>query len=441
MLEVKILLSDREMPRKWFNVLPELMDLKTPFSPPLDPQNNQPMNPEKLEMIFPRELIEQEMSTKKSIEIPEDILKIYNIWRPTPVYRAAKLEKALKTPAHIYYKNEAVSPAGSHKPNTAVPQAFYNMKEGIRCIATETGAGQWGSALAFACSHFGLKATVYMVKVSYNQKPYRKSMMRAWGAECIPSPSNTTNYGRKVIEQDPDNPGSLGIAISEAVEIAATNKDTNYSLGSVLNHVMLHQTVIGEELKMQLKKVERHPDILIGCIGGGSNFAGLVLPFIPDIKAGNKIRLIAVEPTSCPTTTKGEYKYDFGDTAGMTPLLMMYTLGHQFIPPSIHAGGLRYHGMSPIISQLVKEGMVEARAYHQLEVFEAAVLFARTEGFIPAPETAHAIKAVVEEALKCKESGEQKNIIFNFSGHGHFDLGSYDMFFDGKLKKDADPTV
>lgn len=441
MLEVKILLTDREMPKKWYNVLPELMDLKTPFSPPMDPGTKQPLHPEKLEMIFPKSLIDQEGSMKKTIDIPEEVLKVYNLWRPTPLYRAAKLEKALKTPAHIYYKNEGVSPAGSHKPNTAVPQAYYNMVEGIKRISTETGAGQWGSALAFACNYFGLTATVFMVKVSYNQKPYRKSMMRVWGAECIPSPSDRTNYGRKILEADPDNPGSLGMAISEAVEVAANNKDTNYSLGSVLNHVLLHQTIVGEELKLQLKKAGIHPDILIGCIGGGSNFGGLVLPFVPDKKAGEKIRMIAVEPTSCPSTTKGEYRYDFGDTAGMTPLLKMFTLGHDFIPPSIHAGGLRYHGMSPIISQLVKEGIVEPRAYHQLEVFEAAVLFARTEGFIPAPETSHAIKAVIDEAMKCKETGEEKSIILNFSGHGHFDLASYDMYFDGKLKVDPDPSV
>ncbi|MDD5065583.1 MAG: TrpB-like pyridoxal phosphate-dependent enzyme [bacterium] len=441
MLEVKILLNDREMPKKWYNVLPELMDLKTPFSPPMDPATKKPMDPSKLEVIFPNALIEQEGSMKKTIDIPEEVLKVYNLWRPTPVYRAAKLEKALKTPARIFYKNEAVSPAGSHKPNTAVPQAYYNMVEGIKKISTETGAGQWGSALAFACNYYGLQATVFMVKVSYDQKPYRKMMMKVWGAECIPSPSHRTNFGKKILEKDPKSPGSLGIAISEAMEVAASSQDTNYSLGSVLNHVLLHQTVIGEELKLQLKKAEITPDILIGCIGGGSNFGGLVLPFIPNKKAGENIRMIAVEPTSCPSTTKGEYRYDFGDTAEMTPLLMMYTLGHAFIPPSIHAGGLRYHGMSPIISQLVKEGMVEPRAYHQLEVFEAAVLFARTEGFIPAPETSHAIKATIDEALKCKESGEVKNIIFNLSGHGHFDLASYEMYFDGKLKAGHDSTI
>ncbi len=434
MLEVKVLLEDKEIPKKWYNVLPELMDLKTPFAPPLDPKTQEPLKPENLEVIFPKALIEQEASMDTWIDIPEDVLKVYNIWRPSPLYRAAKLEKALHTPARIYYKNEAVSPAGSHKPNTAVAQVYYNMKEGIKRLATETGAGQWGSALSFACNYFGLEATVYMVRASYDQKPYRRSLMRAWGAACYPSPSDRTNAGREILAKDPDSPGSLGIAIGEAVEEAATHKDTNYALGSVLNHVLLHQTIIGEELKLQLEKIDEKPDMLIGCVGGGSNFGGLVLPFVPNVKAGEKIDLIAVEPTACPTLTKGEYRYDFGDTAKLTPLLMMYTLGYDFIPPAIHAGGLRYHGDSPIISQLTKEGIVKARAYHQLEAFEAAVLFARTEGFVPAPETSHAIKAVVDEALKCKETGEEKTIVFNFSGHGHFDLASYDMYFDNKLK-------
>ncbi len=433
MLEVKILLEDKEIPKKWYNVLPELMDLKTPFSPPLDPQTQEPLDPSKLEAIFPKSLIEQEASTKEWIDIPEEVLKVYNIWRATPLYRAAKLEKALHTPARIYFKNESVSPPGSHKPNTAVPQVYYNVKEGIKRITTETGAGQWGSALAFACNYFDIDATVYMVRASYDQKPYRRSLMRAWGANCYPSPSDRTEAGRKILAEDPKCPGSLGIAISEAVEEAANRKDTNYALGSVLNHVLLHQTIIGEEVKLQLEKIDEKPDILIGCVGGGSNFGGLILPFVPMVKSGEKIEMIAVEPTACPTLTKGEYKYDFGDTAKLTPLLKMYTLGYNFIPPAIHAGGLRYHGDSPIISQLTREGIVKARSYHQVEVFEAAVLFARTEGFIPAPETSHAIKAVIDEAIKCKESGEEKTIVFNFSGHGHFDLSAYDLYFDGQL--------
>jgi len=433
MLEVKILLEDKEMPKKWFNVLPELLDLKTPLEPPLDPKTKKPLDPKALEAIFPKALIEQEANMEKMIPIPEEILKVYNIWRPTPMYRAAKLEKKLNTPARIYYKNESVSPAGSHKPNTAVAQAYYNMKEGTKRITTETGAGQWGSALAFACNYFGLKAAIYMVRVSYEQKPYRRSMMQVWGAECVPSPSNKTNFGRKILETDPKNPGSLGIAISEAIEDAVTHSDTHYSLGSVLNHVLLHQTIIGEEVKLQLEKIGEKPDILIGCVGGGSNFGGLILPFIPQKKSGENIRMIAVEPTACPTLTKGIYAYDYGDTAGLTPLLKMYTLGHKFMPPEIHAGGLRYHGDSPIISQLVKEGLVEPKAYHQKEVFEAAVMFAQTEGFIPAPETAHAIKAVIDEAIKAKEEAKEKCIVFNFSGHGHFDLKAYDLFFENKL--------
>jgi len=434
MLEVKILLKDREMPRYWFNVLPELMDLKTPFLPPLDPKTKKPLDPSALEPIFPKGLIEQEASMEKQIPIPEDVLKVYNIWRPTPMYRAVKLEKKLNTPAHIYFKNESVSPPGSHKPNTAVAQVYYNMIEGTRRITTETGAGQWGSALAFACNYFGLEATVYMVKVSYQQKPYRRSMMQVWGANCIPSPSDRTEFGKKILAEDPNNLGSLGIAISEAIEDAVTHEDTHYSLGSVLNHVLLHQTIIGEELKLQLEKVGEHPDILISCVGGGSNFGGLILPFVPQKKAGEDIKMIAVEPTACPTLTKGLYEYDFGDTAEMTPLLKMYTLGHKFVPPAIHAGGLRYHGDAPIICQLVKEGIVEPRAYHQKEVFEAAVTFAQAEGFIPAPETAHTIKAVIDEAIKCREEGKEKTIVFNFSGHGHFDLAAYDLYFEGKLQ-------
>lgn len=433
MQEAKILLSDRDIPKKWYNVLPELMDLKTPFSPPLNPENGEPLPPEALEPLFPKTLIEQELSQEKEIDIPEDILDVYNLWRPTPLYRAFKLEKALGTPAKIFYKNEGVSPPGSHKPNTAVAQAYYNKQAGRKRISTETGAGQWGSALSFGCNLFGIQATVYMVRCSYDQKPFRKSMMHVWGAECFPSPSDRTEYGKKILSETPDSPGSLGMAISEAIEDAAKNDDTSYSLGSVLNHVLLHQTVIGLELKEQMKKVGIKPDILIGCVGGGSSFGGLILPYIPEKKAGENIKLLAVEPTACPTLTKGLYEYDFGDTAQTTPLLKMHTLGSSFIPPAIHAGGLRYHGGAPILCQLAKDGLIDAVAYHQLEVFEAAVTFAKAEGFIPAPETAHGIKATIDEALKCKETGEEKTIVFNFTGHGHFDMGAYDKYFAGEL--------
>jgi len=428
----KILLSEKDMPKKWYNVLP---DLPEELPPPINPVTGKPVTPEDLLPIFPRGLIEQEMSPERWIEIPDDVLRAYSLWRPTPLVRAKALEEYLGTPARIYYKNESVSPPGSHKPNTAVAQAYYNKVEGVRRLTTETGAGQWGSALSFACNLFDLKCTIYMVRISFEQKPYRKSLMQAWGAEVFPSPTDRTEAGRKIRASDPDSPGSLGIAISEAVEDAATHEDTKYSLGSVLNHVLLHQTVVGLETREQLALVDEEPDVLIGCVGGGSNFAGFFLPFVPDkLKDGKDIRFVAAEPTSCPTLTKGLYAYDFGDTVGLTPLLKMYTLGHNFVPPKIHAGGLRYHGDAPVLCLLVKKGVVEAVAYRQNAVFEAAVTFARTEGIVPAPETAHAIKAVIDEALKCKETGQERTIVFNFSGHGHFDMSAYDQYFSGKLE-------
>ncbi|AEH45148.1 pyridoxal-phosphate dependent TrpB-like enzyme [Thermodesulfatator indicus DSM 15286] len=430
--DTKILLSENELPEAWYNIIPRLPN---PPAPPLNPQTKEPVKPEDLEPIFPKSLIEQEMSPEPWVEIPGAVREIYKLWRPTPLQRARNLEKALGTPARIYFKNESVSPPGSHKPNTAVAQAYYNKEAGIKRLATETGAGQWGSALSFACKLFGLECTVYMVKVSFEQKPFRKSLMHIWGAEVFPSPTNRTQAGRKILEENPDSTGSLGIAISEAVEDAATHEDTNYALGSVLNHVLLHQTVIGLETQKQLALAGEKPDILIGCVGGGSNFAGFTFPFIGDIIEGKlEAEVIAVEPTSCPTLTKGIYTYDFGDTAGLTPLLLMHTLGHSFEPPAIHAGGLRYHGDAPLVCQLVKDGYIKPRAYPQNPCFEAAVLFAQTEGIIPAPETSHAIKAAVDEALKCKETGEEKVIVFGFSGHGHFDLAAYDAYLEGKLE-------
>ncbi|MGQ9630810.1 MAG: TrpB-like pyridoxal phosphate-dependent enzyme [bacterium] len=431
MEEFKITLSEKEIPQAWYNIQP---DLPAPLAPPLNPKTGKPVGPEELAPIFPMELIKQEVSQERWIEIPDEVLEVYKIWRPTPLHRARRLEKALGTPARIYYKNESVSPPGSHKPNTAVAQAYYNKKEGVKRLCTETGAGQWGSALAFGCNLFGLKCTVYMVRVSYDQKPYRKSLMHAWGAEVHPSPTNLTNFGRSVLKKTPDSPGSLGIAISEAIEDAATHEDTKYSLGSVLNHVLLHQTIVGLELKKQLEIAGEKPDILTGCIGGGSNFAGFCFPFVKDKLNGRDIRIIAVEPMACPTLTKGPYRYDFGDTAQMTPLLKMYTLGHSFVPPPIHAGGLRYHGDAPLVCLLVNKKVIEARAYHQNPVFEAAVLFAQTEGILPAPETAHAVKAAVDEARRCKETKEEKCIVIAFSGHGHFDLAAYDAYLDGKLE-------
>ncbi len=425
----KILLEEEEIPKRWYNILP---DLPEPLPPPLHPATKEPVKPSDLEPIFPKELIKQEMSDERWIKIPEEVREIYSLWRPTPLIRAERLEKALKTPARIYYKYEGASPPGSHKPNTAVAQAYYNMREGVERLTTETGAGQWGSALCFATKLFGLKCTVYMVKVSYNQKPYRRIMMETWSGEVVPSPSDRTEFGKKILEKDPNNPGSLGIAISEAIEDAVKNENTKYSLGSVLNHVLLHQTVIGLEARRQLEEVEEKPDILVGCVGGGSNFAGLCYPFIKDAEKDG-IKIIAVEPTACPTLTRGEYRYDYGDTAGLTPLLKMFTLGHDFIPSPIHAGGLRYHGDAPTLSLLVKHGIIEARAVKQIPTFEAGVFFARTEGVIPAPETSHAIRVVIDEALEAKEEGEEKVIVFNFSGHGLLDLQAYDDFLSGKL--------
>jgi tryptophan synthase beta chain len=431
MEETRIYLSEKEMPRQWYNVQP---DLPKPLPPPLHPGTKQPLGPQDLAPIFPMGLIEQEVSQQRWIDIPQEVLSIYNLWRPTPLCRARRLEEVLKTPARIYYKNESVSPAGSHKPNTAVAQAYYNKREGVKRLTTETGAGQWGSALAFGCNLFGLECRVYMVKVSYQQKPYRRMLMETWGAQVTPSPSNQTESGRKILAQDPGSPGSLGIAISEAVEDAVKREDSRYSLGSVLNHVILHQTVVGLETKAQLKKIGAEPDILIGCVGGGSNFAGFSFPFFPEKKQGKKIRLVAVEPTACPTLTKGLYRYDYGDTAQIAPIVKMYTLGHNFVPAGIHAGGLRYHGDAPLLCLLYDEGFIEAIAYHQNPVFEAAMLFARTEGTVPAPETAHAIRAAIDEAIKCRERKEEKVIVFNFSGHGHFDLAAYDAFLSNKLE-------
>ncbi len=378
-------------------------------------------------------LIMQEFSPESYIEIPEEVRQIYKQWRPSPLHRAYGLEKALNTPARIFYKNEAVSPAGSHKPNTAVAQAYYNKLEGIKRIATETGAGQWGSALALGCNHFGVELKVYMVAASYNQKPYRRIMMETWGAKCISSPSQDTNAGRNILAEDPDCPGSLGIAISEAVEDAATRDDSHYSLGSVLNHVLLHQTIIGQETKKQMEMADAYPDVIYGCIGGGSSFGGMIFPFIKDKLGGKDLRLVAVEPEACPTITRGLYAYDFGDVAGLTPLLKMYTLGHNFVPPPLHAGGLRYHGMSPILCHLHKLGLIEAQAEHQVATFKAAVTFARSEGIISAPEPSHAIKAAIDEAIRCRESGESKNILFLLCGHGHFDMAAYDEYLSGRL--------
>jgi tryptophan synthase beta chain len=429
--EVKIMLSEKEMPKRWYNIQ---ADLPKPMEPPLNPQTKQPLTPDDLTAIFPMSLIEQELSTERWIDIPEEVLDVYAKWRPSPLIRADRLEQALGTPAKIYYKYEGVSGAGSHKPNSAVPQAYYNKLHGIKRLATETGAGQWGSALASACAFFGLECTVYMVRVSYEAKPYRKLLMEAYGAEVFASPTNRTNAGRAVLAKDPDSIGSLGIAISEAVEDAATHDDTNYALGSVLNHVLLHQTVIGLETKAQFEKIGGYPDIVIGCCGGGSNFSGLAFPFVKDKLDGRPIRLIGIEPAACPTMTKGEFTYDFGDTAQLTPLLKMHTLGHDFIPPGIHAGGLRYHGEAPLLSHVLNLGLVEARAYGQTAVFDAALQFIRTEGILPAPESAHAIKGAIDEALKCKETGEENTIVFCLSGHGHFDLSAYDSYLSGELQ-------
>jgi tryptophan synthase beta chain len=430
MSQTKILLDEADIPTHWYNVI---ADMPKPPTPPVGP-DGKPLGPEALGAIFPDALLEQEMSGERWIEIPDPVREIYRLWRPSPLFRAHRLEAELGTPAHIYYKYEGVSPAGSHKPNTAVAQAYYNREAGIRRLATETGAGQWGSSLALVGQMFGIDVRVYMVKVSYHQKPYRRSMIHAWGADVLASPSDTTQAGRTILERNPDSQGSLGIAISEAVEVAATNEDTNYSLGSVLNHVMLHQTIIGLETKKQFEKIGETPDVLVGCVGGGSNFAGFTFPYIRDKVNGSNLRIVAVEPTACPTLTRGAYAYDFGDTVQMTPLLKMYTLGHDFVPPGIHAGGLRYHGDSPLVSQLAHEKVIETVAYHQNPVFDAAVLFARSEGIIPAPEAAHAIKGAVDEAVRSREAGEANVIAFNLSGHGHFDMAAYDSYFDKKLE-------
>ena len=440
MLKTKIVLDENEMPKKWYNIQ---ADLKTPLDPPLNPQTKQPISPDDLKQIFPMGLIKQEVSSERFIKIPEKVREIYRLWRPTPLYRAIKLEKFLKTPAKIYYKWEGVSPPGSHKPNSAVAQAYFNKKEGIEKLVTETGAGQWGSALSFACQIFNLKCRVYMVKCSYDQKPYRRILMENWGAEVLSSPTNITKSGREILKKNPNTSGSLGISISEAVEDAATHKNTNYALGSVLNHVVLHQTIIGLELKQQFEILDEYPDIVCGCVGGGSNFAGTSFPFLRDKILGKKpnLKVISAEPLACPTLTKGEYRYDFGDSVGLTPLLKMYTLGHSFVPPAIHAGGLRYHGDSPLLSKLTKEGYMQALAYYQNEVFEAAALFARTEGFVVAPETAHAVKAAIDLARMCKYNNEKKVIVFGNSGHGHFDLSAYEAFYSKKMQDFAYPKV
>ena len=429
MSQTKIILEESDIPTHWYNVV---ADMPNPPVPPLGP-DGKPIGPEALAAIFPMELIGQEVSAERWIPIPEPVREIYRLWRPSPLYRAHGLEAALGTPARIYYKYEGVSPAGSHKPNTAVPQAYYNKQAGIKRLSTETGAGQWGSSLALAGQMFGIEVRVYMVKVSYQQKPFRRSMMHTWGAEVFASPTDMTQSGRDILAQDPDSPGSLGIAISEAVEEAASREDTNYALGSVLNHVLLHQTVIGLEAKKQFEKVGDYPDMVFAPCGGGSNFGGAAFPFFADKAAGREVRLVAAEPASCPTLTRGKYAYDFGDTAGHTPLMKMYTLGHDFVPPGIHAGGLRYHGDSTLVSQLYHEGLIEAVAVPQLATFEAGVMFARSEGIIPAPESNHAIRACIDEAMKCKESGEPKTLFFNLSGHGHFDMAAYDSYFSGEL--------
>lgn len=436
---VKYLLPESEMPTTWYNIVPDL-----PFAPepPLNPGTGKPLGPDDLAAIFPPSLIEQEVTTQPQVDIPGEILDVYRLWRPTPLLRARRLEKLLETPARIYYKYEGTSPAGSHKPNTAVAQAFYNKRDGTRRLTTETGAGQWGSALAQSSAFFGLECTVFMVRVSYDQKPYRRSLMQVYGSEVLPSPSDRTAAGRAKLQQDPDSPGSLGIAISEAVEDAVGHDDTCYSLGSVLNHVLLHQTVIGLEAQEQMKLAGDEPDYVVGCCGGGSNFAGLAFPFLgQSLKSGDGPKFVAVEPTACPTLTKGVYAYDHGDSAGMTPLLPMYTLGHDFVPAGIHAGGLRYHGEAPLLSLLVKNGLIEAQAVSQLATFEAALAFARTEGILPAPEAAHAIRSAIDLAVQAREKNESPAILFGLSGHGHFDLGAYEAYLAGQLEDYEHPEA
>ena len=427
----KFLLPERDIPRSWYNVM---ADLPSPPPPPLHPGTLQPLGPDDLAPLFPMSLIQQEVSTEREVPIPEPVRDIYKQWRPSPLYRAHRLERVLQTPAKIYYKYEGVSPAGSHKPNTAVAQAFYNREAGITKITTETGAGQWGSSLAFAGALFGIEVQVFMVKVSYQQKPYRRALMETYGARCIASPSMETNVGRAILAKTPDNTGSLGIAISEAVEVAATRDDTKYALGSVLNHVLMHQTVVGQEAMKQMEMAGDYPDIIIGCTGGGSNFAGIVFPFLgAQLRGGRKVRIIAIEPAACPSLTKGRYAYDFGDTGHLTPLVKMHTLGSTFIPPAVHAGGLRYHGMAPLVSHVKHLGLIEARAYRQKEVFDAGVQFARAEGIVPAPEANHAVKGAIDEALRCKQEGVSRTILFNLCGHGHFDMQAYMDYFAGKL--------
>ncbi len=430
----KIVLRDDQMPTRWYNVVP---DIPGGLLPPLDPQTHQPISPEKLSAVFPMGLLEQEMSQERFIDIPPEVLEVYSIWRPSPLVRATKLEEALGTRAKIFFKNESVSPVGSHKPNSAVAQAYYNMREGVKRLTTETGAGQWGSALSFATTKFGLECKVFMVRVSYDQKPYRKFIMQAYGGEVVASPSQDTKTGRALLAEFPDTPGSLGMAISEALEDASSRDDTNYALGSVLNHVVLHQTIVGLEAKKQMEIAGAYPDVIIGCCGGGSNFAGLVAPFVPDYLEGKKIEFHGYEPASCPSMTAGKLAYDSGDVAMMTPLLYMYTLGHDFVPPGIHAGGLRYHGMAPIVSALVREGIVQPKSVHQMECFEAGILFARTEGIIPAPESNHAIRGAIIEAMK--DPKEEKTILFNLSGTGVIDMPSYDNYLTGKLSDYAFP--
>jgi tryptophan synthase beta chain len=438
-METKIVLKDSEIPKTWYNIM---ADMPNPPAAVLHPGTGKPIGPDDLAPLFPMALIEQEVSQQRFIPIPEEVRKIYALWRPSPLYRAKRLEQAIGTRSRIYYKYEGVSPAGSHKPNTSIPQAYYNKMAGRKRIATETGAGQWGSALSLGASFFGLESKVYMVKVSYYQKPYRRMLMEVFGGKVVPSPSEDTQCGRQILATDPNSPGSLGIAISEAVEDAATREDTSYSLGSVLNHVCLHQTVVGQECIEQMKIANDYPDVVIGCCGGGSNMAGISFPFLRDKIAGSKNpRLVAVEPASCPTLTKGVYAYDFGDTARLTPLMKMYTLGHDFVPAGIHAGGLRYHGESPLISQLCHEGLIEAQAYHQLVVFKSALSFARAEGILPAPESSHAIHSAIVEAKRADEEGKEKAILFNLSGHGFFDLAAYDDFLSGKLVDHEHPET
>ena len=428
---VRYELDEKDLPKDWYNIV---ADLPTPPPPPLNPATGQPAGPEDLAPIFPMALIEQEVSDKRWIEIPKPVRNVLRMWRPSPLIRARRLEKALDTPARIYFKYEGVSPAGSHKPNTAVPQAWYNQQAGVKKLSTETGAGQWGSSLAFAGSLFDIDVTVFQVRVSYDQKPYRRALMETYGARCIPSPSNETESGRAILAKDPNNPGSLGIAISEAVEVAAKNADVNYALGSVLNHVCLHQTIIGEEAIKQFELADDDPDVIIACAGGGSNFAGIAFPYLgQQLRGGRKRRVIAVEPAACPTLSRGKYAYDFGDTAHLTPMMKMHTLGSTFIPPGFHAGGLRYHGMGPLVSHVYEMGLIEARAYQQLACFEAGVQFARSEGIVPAPESTHAVRCAIDEALRCKAEGQEETILFNLSGHGHFDMGAYISYFGGKL--------